>query len=872
MRGWRSGPLPFISALLTFPLIAFAQTSSSPDPATLVGLSADSVGVHIAAAYSSCPNTPVTADVWLVNTSGNSFQNRCTLAGGNWGLCLFKRPLPAGTPGSNILVRLWSVNQDCTTLAPPPNFKDSFISSNVTASQYYSAYTENRLINIDKLTYQAKLDRNTGTTYEFYSKRAVGTSAQDTMPHNALNENMGAALQIAFQDQDEAAANAAGRAAGTVNSCDVHQGYWNPTQAGAFCTFVDSYTSMIPITPTGLNAPAITCDGVQNQLCGSAQNKVDFGDMTMMNWDYGPNYVGPWNPADTLHLMQSVSAADNYIAYDLTLENKGGGAKQRNGFIELPTFYFTNNYRRYFTPDPSGVIKTEIPIVSHMNSGYDSGFVQTDLHWVTFENSAGPTNDAITVAWFYNPTLLADTRASSYAVQQSAIDGVIKFANLHTVTLNPSLPENPHVYHAKYVVFPYRYDDVITTSFGTKSVRDTIAAMQAEYDAKWQPPATPALPLDRLVDPVASIKFTMNQQVTPTATVHVRQTAAGTILGTQPAGAVATVVGGPVAAALDGTSLVWWNLTFSSGVSGWVGEDILAAYTAPPAPTVSISASPTLVNAGGSSSLTWSSTNATSCSGNSFTASGTSGSVTVSPTVTTIYTITCTGAGGSKSASVTVTFVADTAAPSVPTSLSATTISSSQINLTWTASTDNVGVKGYKVFRDGVQIGTTASASYSSTGLTASTVYNYAVTAYDAGGNTSARSASIGAITMGASASSVAVGSRMIATANLNVRASASPSAAKLGTESFGALGTVIGGPRTASGHTWWQANFDNGISGWCVGDYLVAAAASTSPSVGFAPDRSTQVASATAVSDQLTALQSQIAILMAQLQALLAR
>jgi chitinase len=85
---------------------------------------------------------------------------------------------------------------------------------------------------------------------------------------------------------------------------------------------------------------------------------------------------------------------------------------------------------------------------------------------------------------------------------------------------------------------------------------------------------------------------------------------------------------------------------------------------------------------------------------------------------------------------------ADTQAPTAPTSLTATTISASQINLSWTASTDNVGVVGYNVYRDGVKIGTPASTTYSSTGLTAATTYSYSVTAFDAAGNTSAPSTS----------------------------------------------------------------------------------------------------------------------------------
>jgi chitodextrinase len=85
---------------------------------------------------------------------------------------------------------------------------------------------------------------------------------------------------------------------------------------------------------------------------------------------------------------------------------------------------------------------------------------------------------------------------------------------------------------------------------------------------------------------------------------------------------------------------------------------------------------------------------------------------------------------------------ADTQAPTAPTSLTATAISNSQIDLSWTASTDNVGVVGYDVYRGGVKIGTTASTTYSSTGLTAATTYSYSITAFDAAGNTSAPSTS----------------------------------------------------------------------------------------------------------------------------------
>jgi hypothetical protein len=74
-----------------------------------------------------------------------------------------------------------------------------------------------------------------------------------------------------------------------------------------------------------------------------------------------------------------------------------------------------------------------------------------------------------------------------------------------------------------------------------------------------------------------------------------------------------------------------------------------------PATTVSLSAYPTTISPGKASTLTWSSTNASSCAGGGFIASGTSGSAVVYPTMTTSYSVSCTGDGGSATALATVT-------------------------------------------------------------------------------------------------------------------------------------------------------------------------------------------------------------------------
>jgi len=83
----------------------------------------------------------------------------------------------------------------------------------------------------------------------------------------------------------------------------------------------------------------------------------------------------------------------------------------------------------------------------------------------------------------------------------------------------------------------------------------------------------------------------------------------------------------------------------------------------------------------------------------------------------------------------------------IPSGVVATGVSPSQINLSWTASTDNVGVVGYRVFRDTVQVATSTATSYVNPGLAASTTYTYTVAAFDAAGNVSGQSSPAAATT-----------------------------------------------------------------------------------------------------------------------------
>src|SRR5688572_9267767 len=89
-----------------------------------------------------------------------------------------------------------------------------------------------------------------------------------------------------------------------------------------------------------------------------------------------------------------------------------------------------------------------------------------------------------------------------------------------------------------------------------------------------------------------------------------------------------------------------------------------------------------------------------------------------------------------------LTQLPDAQPPTAPTNLSASNVTMTSIVLTWTASTDNIGVTGYDVYQNGIKINSSniTGTSFNVTGLTAGTTYSYFVKAKDAAGNQSTAS------------------------------------------------------------------------------------------------------------------------------------
>ena len=93
--------------------------------------------------------------------------------------------------------------------------------------------------------------------------------------------------------------------------------------------------------------------------------------------------------------------------------------------------------------------------------------------------------------------------------------------------------------------------------------------------------------------------------------------------------------------------------------------------------------------------------------------------------------------------------IVDLIPPTAPANLEATGfMTTPKIGLKWLFSTDNIGVAGYRIYRDGVEIATTSSTHYNDHGISFNITYTYTVSAYDAAGNESAQSNSASAMSV----------------------------------------------------------------------------------------------------------------------------
>lgn len=224
----------------------------------------------------------------------------------------------------------------------------------------------------------------------------------------------------------------------------------------------------------------------------------------------------------------------------------------------------------------------------------------------------------------------------------------------------------------------------------------------------------------------------------------------------------------------------------------------------------------------------------------------------LAPSTTHSYKVISSDAAGNLSAAsntASATTPADTAAPTAPTNVTATAPNSTTVNLSWAASTDNVGVVNYRVFRDGgvTPIATVPGTSITDLGLAVGATHSYVVTAVDGANNQSASSSAVVITTPGADLTAPSVPTGLTAT---GAGASVIDLSWTVSTDNFGVVGYKVfrdGGATEIATVTTGTSFSDIGLAVGSTHSYTVAAfdAANNQSANSTSASATTQVAGA---------------------------
>src|SRR5215469_7071405 len=318
----------------------------------------------------------------------------------------------------------------------------------------------------------------------------------------------------------------------------------------------------------------------------------------------------------------------------IELQRNADGSLKRGLYNEIQTGYWSGFAATAAAPYTSASGTFQVPSVSYSGSGHS---YEDSALWV----GIGGDGDS-TLIQLGTEQLITSSGAASYYVWYELypaatvyLGHAVKPGDIIAASLQCTAACSPSSVQTWQLTMT---DETAGWSW-TQSVQYQSSMASAEWitEAPWD--SSGELPLDDFVqatfDPVSA------NGVNPTLTL-----AANGIQMADPYGETSNPsapVGGDVFSTCWGLAPSYTSCTAGS-------------FTTPlPATTASLSAYPTKISPGQASTLTWSSTNASSCTGGGFTASGVSGKAVIYPTVTTAYAITCTGEAGPATAMATVT-------------------------------------------------------------------------------------------------------------------------------------------------------------------------------------------------------------------------
>lgn len=331
-----------MKVLLAAICLLFSQLSFAVIP-PLVNHAEDNTEITLETIPNMCGTTPIRFQVYL----NGQYQDDCTTssdANGALAICYFRHP-EINKVNQNLTVRVF----DCQT----NDFYDN-------QARISTAYTVNKLYPYDNLvsvrgyTYVAKMDRATGVIYELYNKNATTEAGKEL---NHIHSHIGAGIQFASHH---------GQKYSLTHSACGEQGYWNPTQAGALCGYPTSERFLFP--PMG---------DVQ-----FLYNDLQWIENRLYNFDYGPEYQGPYNEKDLFYLGEGVRAFPNFLELSYNLKSM---IDMPVGVSQLLTFYMHHYYRNMRYKVNNTISNLDLPITETVYKLPYNKILPKRVDWVTFE-------------------------------------------------------------------------------------------------------------------------------------------------------------------------------------------------------------------------------------------------------------------------------------------------------------------------------------------------------------------------------------------------------------------------------------------------------------------------------------------------------
>lgn len=298
-------------------------------------------------------------------------------------------------------------------------------------------FKPNNLITISKQNYEISFDKSTGTIYELKYKNNN---------FNLVHSHFGAAIQVALHQ-------------GQINDlffdlCAQGGGYYNPTQAGALC----SYPYQFIVLPSGNNY-------------NKRDNILDFENMRLYNFTYGEEYQGPYNDKDQFYLTQRATFFNDFIEIEYTTTDN---SNRNFGVLQNPTLYLSHLLTNFQYSENNNIhsfilSQFDFSKIKQIPFDYDWIYLSDELKNNSFMFSSIPSDE------MKNDSIQLDSQKSYIFLTP--------LYHRFNLTFNTVIKYQPSKeYKSWFIILPANPNDKISTPFGDMLAKNFMIRVKNFYN------------------------------------------------------------------------------------------------------------------------------------------------------------------------------------------------------------------------------------------------------------------------------------------------------------------------------------------------------------------------------------------------------